>query len=92
MLSIAIFTFNPKTMNEVVERRQQEQARECGKTKILGEWCDTKGGRVFRIVSGGDIGEILAAYRTWSDLGTLEIFPVTDTDALINQYKGGLQK
>jgi hypothetical protein len=83
--SIAIFTFDPQKFDEVIERRKQEQATACGKINILGEWCDTKGGRIVRLIEDGDLGEILAAYRMWSDMGTLEIFPVTDTNALINQ-------
>jgi hypothetical protein len=83
--SIAIFTFDPQKFDEVVEMRKQEQATACGKTKILGEWCDTINGRILRLVEDGDREEILAAYRMWSDLGTLEIFPVTDTNDLINQ-------
>jgi hypothetical protein len=83
--SIAIFTFDPQKFDEVVERRKQEQATACGKIKILGEWCNTRNGRIVRLIEDGDLGEILAAFRTWSDLGTLEIFPVTDTNALINR-------
>jgi predicted ATPase len=86
MPSIAIFTFDPQKFDEVFERRKQERASACGKTKILGEWCDTKNGRVVRLVEGGDLGAVLAAYRMWSDLGTLKIFPVTDTTELIDQY------
>ena len=85
MPSIAIFTFDPQKFDEVVERRKQEQVTACGKTKILSEWCDTKSGRIVRLVEEGDIEEVLAAYRVWSDLGTLEIFPVMNTNALINQ-------
>ena len=85
MPSIAIFTFDPQKFDEVFERRKQERASACGKTKILGEWCDTKNGRVVRLVEGGDLGAVLAAYRMWSDLGTLKIFPVTDTTELIDQ-------
>ena len=84
MPSIAIFTFDHQKFDEVIEMRKQEQAIACGKTKILGEWCDTKRGRIVRLIDEGDLEEILAAYRMWSDLGTLEIFPVTDTNALIN--------
>ena len=87
MPSIAIFTFDPQKFDEVIERRkqEQEQATACRKTKILGEWCDTRNGRVVRFIEDGDHDEILAAYRMWSDLGTLEIFPITDTNDLINQ-------
>jgi hypothetical protein len=85
MPSIAIFSFDPQKFDEVVERRKQEQGSACGKTKILGEWCDTKNGRVVRLVQGGDFGTVLAAYRMWSDLGKLEIFPVMDMTELIDQ-------
>ena len=84
MASIAIFTFDPEKFDEVVALRKQEQATSYGKIRILGEWCDTKGGRIIRIIEEGNLEEILAAYRMWSDLGTLEIFPVTDTHDLIN--------
>ena len=85
MPSIAIFTFDPQKFDEVIERRKQEQATACRKTKILGEWCDTRNGRVVRFIKDGDHDEILGVYRMWSDLGTLEIFPVTDTNDLITQ-------
>jgi Domain of unknown function (DUF3303) len=84
MPSIAIFAFDPQKFDEVIERRKQEYVSAHGRTKILGEWCDTKNGRVVRLIEDGDSEEILAAYRMWSDLGTLEIFPVTDTNDLIN--------
>lgn len=90
MASIAIFTFDPQKLNKVVELRKQEQATDCGRTKILGEWCDTRKGRIVRLIEGGDVEEVLAAYRMWSDLGTLEIFPVTNTNELING--GGTDK
>jgi hypothetical protein len=83
--SIAIFTFDPQKFDEVIERRKQEQATACRKTKILAEWCNTRNGRIVRLIEDGDHEEILAAYRMWSDLGTLEIFPVTDMTELINQ-------
>jgi hypothetical protein len=82
--SIAIFTFDHQKFDLVIEMRKQEQATACGKTKILGEWCNTKRGRIVRLIEDGDFEEILAAYRMWSDLGTLEIFSVTDTTELIN--------
>jgi hypothetical protein len=85
MPSIAIFTFDPQRFEEIIKIRQKEQADRCEKTSILGEWCDAKNGRVIRLVQDGDISEILAAYRMWCDLGTMEIFPVADTNDLINQ-------
>lgn len=84
MPSIAIFSFDPQKFDEVIEMRKQELSTACRKTKILGEWCDTRNGRVVRLIEDGDQEEILAAYRMWSDLGTLEIFPVTDTTDLID--------
>jgi hypothetical protein len=85
MPSIAIFTFDPQKFNAIVERRKQEELIICGKAKILGEWCDLKRGRVVRLIDDGNLKEILAAYRMWSDLGTLEIFSVKDTTASITQ-------
>jgi hypothetical protein len=81
--SIAIFTFDPQKFDAVLEMRKREQATVCRKTKILGEWCDTRRGRIVRLVEEGDIDEVLAAYRMWSDLGKLEIFPVLSIDTLM---------
>ena len=61
MQSIAIFTFDPQKFEEIVKRRQEEQASTHGKTKILGEWCNTRNGRIVRLIEDGDLGEILAA-------------------------------
>ena len=85
MLSMAIFTFESRRFTEVIERRRQEKATVRGKTHILGEWCDRQNGRVFRLIEDGDLKDVLAAYRTWSDLETLEIFPVMETKELIDQ-------
>jgi Domain of unknown function (DUF3303) len=85
MPSIAIFTFDPQKFDEIVERRKQEHVSARGNTSILGEWCDTRKGRIIRLIESGDSEEIIAAYRMWSDFGTLEIFPVTDTNDLIKR-------
>ena len=85
MLSLAIFTFDSRRFAEVIERRRQEQVSLRGKTHILGEWCDRQNGRVVRLIEDGDLKDVLAAYRTWSDLETLEIFPVMETKELIDQ-------
>ena len=69
----------------IILREQTLKAIADGTTSILSEWFDIKHGRVVRIIEDGDLGKILAAYRMWSDLGTLEIFPVTHTDGLITQ-------
>ena len=87
MLSLAIFTFDSRRFTEVIERRRQEKATVRGKTHILGEWCDRQNGRVVRLIEDGDLKDVLAAYRMWSDLGTLKIFPVTETKTLIDQWK-----
>ena len=85
MPSIAIFSFDPHKFDEVIERRKQEHVSACGRPRILAEWCDMSNGRVVRLIEDGDYEEILAAYRMWSDLGALDIFPVIDTNNLINQ-------
>jgi hypothetical protein len=80
---MAIFTFDPLKFDEVIEKRKQEQATACGKTQILGEWCNTKNGRIVRLIKDGNLVGILLVFRMRSDLGTLEIFPITDANDLI---------
>ena len=79
MLFMSIFTYEPEKRDEVIKRRAEKGAMIPEGMKVLGEWSDTSGGRVFRLVEMDDPKVGLAASLAWSDLGKIEIVPVIAT-------------
>ena len=80
MLFMSIFTYEPEKRDEVIKRRAEKGAMIPEGMKVLGEWSDTSGGRVFRLVEMDDPKVGLAATLAWSDLGKIEIVPVLATE------------
>ena len=89
MLSMVIFTFRPEKREEVTKRRSEEDTTYEGMTKIA-EWHSAKTGRVFRLIEGGDLKTALEAFRTWSDLGRIEVVPVMKSEGLRNQWSNSM--
>jgi len=83
MLFMSIFTYEPEKRDEVIKRRAEKGAMIPEGMKVLGEWSDTSGGRVFRLVEMDDPKVGLAASLAWSDLGKIEIVPVMATEESI---------
>ena len=83
MLFMSIFTYEPEKRDEVIKRRAEKGAMIPEGMKVIGEWSDTSGGRVFRLVEMDDPKIGLAASLAWSDLGKIEIVPVMATEESI---------
>ena len=49
----------------------------------MGEWSYTGGGRVFRLIEASDAAAAFKAGYPWSDLGTIETYPVLEVDAVM---------
>ena len=81
MLYMTIFTWEPDKRNEVIKRRSEKGGMIPQGMKLLGEWTDISGGRVFRLVDLEDPKAGLQAVLAWSDLGKIEMFPVIETEA-----------
>jgi hypothetical protein len=67
----------------VITRRLEKGPQLPPEVKSLGEWSYTGGGRVFRLIESTDAAAAFRAGYGWSDLGTIETYPVMDTEAVL---------
>jgi hypothetical protein len=81
MLFMSIFTWNPENRDEVGNRRRTEKIPEG--IKMIGEWVDIAGGRVFRLCEVADPKVMLAESFAWNDLGYVEHIPVMETEEVM---------
>jgi hypothetical protein len=83
MLYMAIYTYDPQERDEVIARRGEKGAIIPEGMKVIGEWSDMGGGRVFRLFEVADAKVAFAASYAWSDLGEIEIIPVMETEEVM---------
>ena len=88
MLFMSIFTYEPEKRDEVVKRRAEKGAMIPDGMKVLGEWSDVSGGRVFRLVEHDDPMAGLAASLAWNDLGKIEVVGVIATEESVKMASG----
>ena len=82
MLFMSIFTYEPDKRDEVLKRRAEGLFTPEG-AKCLGQWSSTAGGRAFTLYEV-DNGLVAAQWaQVWNDLGKLEVYPVVDTEEMI---------
>ncbi len=86
MLFMAIFSYAPEDRKQVIERGMGSVEKESG-VKILGEWLDLSGHRVFRLFEAEDDVHLAASVFNWSDLGVAEIIPVMETEKALKFLK-----
>lgn len=70
----------------MIERGMGSVEKESG-VKILGEWLDLSGHRVFRLFEAEDDVHLAASVFNWSDLGVAEIIPVMETEKALKFLK-----
>jgi hypothetical protein len=83
MLFMTVFTYPPANRNEVVKRRLDQGALVPEGIKVLGEWSYTGSGRVFRLIEASDAASAFKGAYAWSDLGTVDTYPVMETDKVM---------
>jgi len=88
MLFMAICTYDPQDRDQVIERRSTKGAMIPDGMKVLGEWSDMGGGRVFRLFEVQDAKVAFAASFAWSDVGEIEIVPVMETEEVMSLISG----
>ncbi|MFQ6062820.1 MAG: DUF3303 domain-containing protein [Methanosarcinales archaeon] len=81
MLFMTIFTWEPDKRDEVVKRRATEKVPE--RIKVIGEWVDLQGGRVFILSETADPKAVLAESFAWNDLGNIECVPVMEAEEVL---------
>ena len=83
MLFMTVYTYPPGNRNEVIKRRLEKGAQTPEGVKVLGEWSYIGSGRVFRLIEAADAAVTFKASYAWSDLGTIETYPVIETNAVM---------
>jgi hypothetical protein len=83
MLFMTVYTYKPANRDAVVKRRLEKGPQLPPDVKSAGEWSYTGGGRVFRLIEASDAAAAFKASYAWSDLGTIETFPVVDTETVM---------
>ena len=83
MLFMTVYTYPPAHRNEVIKRRLEKGPAVPEGIKILGEWSYVGSGRVFRLIDAADATAAFKGSHVWSDLGSIETYPVMETDAIM---------
>ena len=89
MLFMTIFKYEPQNRDEVVKRRAEKGGMVPEGMKVLGEWSCVKSGLVFRLAETDDSAAMMGATFAWSDLGTVEIHPVLETEEVMKLIASG---
>ena len=88
MLFMTIYTYEPEKREAVIKRRAEKGTMAPPGMKIVGEWSDITGGRVFRLVEVDDPRVMLGASAAWADLGKIESVPVMETEEVMKLVPG----
>jgi len=83
MLFMTVYTYKPSNRSEVVKRRLEKGPLVPEGIKVLGEWSYIGSGRVFRLFEASDAAAAFKGSHAWSDLGTIETYPVMETEAVM---------
>ena len=88
MLFMTVYTYEPEKREAVIKRRAEKGKMAPPGMKIVGEWSDITGGRVFRLVEVDDPRVMLGASAAWADLGKIESVPVMETEEVMKLVSG----
>ena len=83
MLFMTVYTYKPSNRDAVIKRRLEKGPQLPPEVKSLGEWSYTGGGRVFRLIDTTDAAAAFKASYGWSDLGTVETYPVMEVESVM---------
>ena len=88
MLFMTIYTYDPTNRDAIVKRRVEKGGMLPKGMESIGEWSSLGGGRVFRLVEATDPSAMMAASFAWSDLGKVEVYPVMETEEVLQTVVG----
>ena len=80
MLFMSIATYPPERRNEVVKRRAEKGMTTPEGLKIINQWVDISGGRVFTLAEANDTAALLEWNFGYSDLSSTELVPVMESE------------
>lgn len=76
MLFMNICTWEPGQRSAILKRRVEKGLALVEGVKLVGEWDDLNGSRVFLLIETNDPKTIMASVMVWSHLMKMEIVPV----------------
>jgi hypothetical protein len=88
MLFMTVYTYKTGNRDDVIKRRLEKGPLVPEGIKVLGEWSYIGSGRVFRLFETSDAAAAFKGSHSWSDLGTIETYPVMETDAVMAKLAG----
>lgn len=88
MLVMTVFTWEPENRDEVIKRRAEKGSMAPKGMKIIGEWADVSGGRVFRLSEVDDTKAAMLGTLAWDDLGFVDSTPVMETEEVMKMIAG----
>ena len=87
MLFMTVFTYEPAVRDEVIRRRVEKGALIPDGMELLGEWSHVGSGRVFRLIDVEDPAALPEATLPWTDIGSLDVYPVMEVEKILPQLK-----
>jgi len=88
VLFMTVFSYPPSNRDEVIKRRLQKGPQLPDTLKLVGEWSYIGSGKVFRLVEAADAVEGFKASYPWSDIGTIEFYPVVEVEQVMRMVSG----
>jgi len=86
MLIMDTITWEPARAEDVMKHRVEEKIPEG--VKVIGEWVDIGGGRVFRLVDVADPKILVAMTSFWFGYGKKELVPVMEAEEILKLMSG----
>ena len=88
MLVMTVFTWKPDKRDAIIKRRAEKGMLAPAGMKVIGEWADVSGGRVFRLSEVKDEKTAMAGTLAWDDLGRVDSAVVMTTDDVMKFAAG----
>ena len=88
MLFMSIYTYEPSQRNAIVKRAQEKGNTYPPGVKVVGDYIDISGGRIFTLFEADNPSDILVSNYAWSDLGKIELVAVMETPKVMEAIKG----
>ena len=88
MLFMVICTWEPSAVPEILKRALEKGTQAPEGQRVIGEWTDAGGGRIFRLIETDDAASLFAGALVWHDVLNSEVVPVIGADASIDTARG----
>lgn len=88
MLVMTVFTWEPDKRDAIIKRRAEKGMMAPKGMKVIGEWVDVSGGRVFRLSEVDKPQTAIAGTLAWDDLGKVESATVLESEEVMKIATG----